>query len=213
MTRALILGATVGVAGLTGAGPWGEGHFAASGPPLASVSLPADLTTGCGLNRVRVRSGNRTKCIGIWAYLRRRPLRVPSLGRGSPCPTAEPSGDLANLAPGVVGTAFGRGPVPASALPSEQSCSFAIRRLVKASTTAASGAARRLCGFWPVHSKARPLCGAGSSADRTSCVSTKAWFRHVSGGCAVEVGGIPPQRAFAHLAATRIRSTVCASAT
>lgn len=58
-----------------------------------------------------MRSGKRTRCISVWEYLRRRPVRVPPLPPGAPCPTTQPSGDLSALAPGYAGTAFGRGPL------------------------------------------------------------------------------------------------------
>jgi hypothetical protein len=82
--------------------------------PLATESLassPAAVPPACGFERVRARSGNRTRCISVWQHLRGRPVRVPTLLPGAPCPTAQPSGDLSTLAPGSVGTAFGRGPV------------------------------------------------------------------------------------------------------
>jgi hypothetical protein len=66
----------------------------------------ASAVPPCGPGRVR--SGPR--CLSVWRYLRRRPVRVPSLEVGSPCPVATPRGELANVAPGVVGTAFGAGP-------------------------------------------------------------------------------------------------------
>jgi hypothetical protein len=74
-------------------------------------SSPNAVPSACGFERVRVRSGNRTRCISVWRYLSRRPVRVSSLAPGVPCPTTPPSGDLSTLAPGSAGTAFGRGPV------------------------------------------------------------------------------------------------------
>jgi hypothetical protein len=75
-------------------------------------SMEAATATSCGSMRVRIRSGNRTQCISIWRYLRRRHLRVPSLASGATCPTTAPTGDLAKLAPpGYSGNAFGPGPV------------------------------------------------------------------------------------------------------
>jgi hypothetical protein len=74
-------------------------------------SSPAAVPPACGFERVRVRSGNRTRCISVWQHLRGRPVRVPTLSPGAPCPTTPPSGDLSTLAPGSTGTAFGRGPV------------------------------------------------------------------------------------------------------
>jgi hypothetical protein len=83
-----------------------------AGTAVDSVAhSPAAVPPACGFERVRVRSGNRTRCISVWQHLRGRPVRVPTLSPGAPCPTAQPSGDLPTLAPGSVGTAFGRGPV------------------------------------------------------------------------------------------------------
>jgi len=81
---------------------------AAAHPTATSRSVVAKA---CGPERVRVRSGDSTQCIGVWRYLRRRPVRVPSLVPGAPCPADRPRGDLAVLATGIVGTAFGPGPV------------------------------------------------------------------------------------------------------
>lgn len=77
----------------------------------SDVALPTAAPKACGFERIRVRSGNPTRCISVWQYLSRRPVRVPSLAPGAPCPTTPPSGDISTLAPGYVGTAFGRGPV------------------------------------------------------------------------------------------------------
>jgi hypothetical protein len=88
--------------------------FAAIDIGAAANSLsspPTAVPRACGFERVRVRSGNRTRCISVWQYLGRRPVRVPLLSPGAPCPTTPPSGDLSALAPGSAGTAFGRGPV------------------------------------------------------------------------------------------------------
>jgi hypothetical protein len=75
-------------------------------------SSPTAVPRACGFERVRVRSGNRTRCISVWQHLRGRPVRVPTISPGAPCPTTPPSGDLSTLAPGSAGnTAFGRGPV------------------------------------------------------------------------------------------------------
>ena len=73
------------------------------------ASSPTAIPRACGFERVR--SGNRVRCISVWRYLSRRPVRVSSLPPGAPCPTTPPSGDLSRLAPGHVGIAFGRGPV------------------------------------------------------------------------------------------------------
>jgi hypothetical protein len=48
--------------------------------------------------------------MNVWAYLRSRPVRVPRLAPPTPCPVARANGDLSQLAPGTVGTAFGPGP-------------------------------------------------------------------------------------------------------
>jgi hypothetical protein len=88
--------------------------FAAIDVGVAADSLsssPTAVPRACGFERVRVRSGNRARCVSVWQYLSRRPVRVSSLAPGAPCPTTPPSGDLSTLAPGNVGTAFGRGPV------------------------------------------------------------------------------------------------------
>jgi hypothetical protein len=76
----------------------------------SQASSPTAAPKACGFERIRVRSENRTHCISVWRYLGRRPVRVPSLAPGEPCPTTPPSGDLATLT-GQAGTAFGRGPV------------------------------------------------------------------------------------------------------
>jgi hypothetical protein len=73
-------------------------------------SSPTEVQKACGLERVRVRSDNRTRCVSVWRYLGGRSIRIPALTPGAPCPTTPPSGDLSALT-GYVGTAFGRGPV------------------------------------------------------------------------------------------------------
>jgi hypothetical protein len=81
----------------------------------AAVDAPSSTqATGpraCGVERIRVREGDRTRCVTVWQYLRRRPVHVPTLSPGAACPTTPPRGDLATLAPGYVGTGFGPGPV------------------------------------------------------------------------------------------------------
>jgi hypothetical protein len=70
-----------------------------------------------GWNRVRVRE--RSASVDVWQRLQ-RPLHVPTIAAGSPCPTAatDPRGDLARI--GFTGTAWGKGPAYPAGLDSGQ---------------------------------------------------------------------------------------------
>jgi hypothetical protein len=68
-----------------------------------------------GWRRVRVR--DRGASVDVWQRLQ-RPLHVPTIAAGSPCPTTPPNGDLTRI--GFTGIAWGRGPAYPGGLDSGQ---------------------------------------------------------------------------------------------
>ena len=178
------------------------------------ASSPTALPRACGVEHVRVRSGNRTRCVSVWRYLSRRPVRVSSLAPGAPCPTTPPSGDLPILAPGSAGTAFGRGPVyPVLAGALERAeIRFRYPPPRDSIDYGSQWSGQKVMWILALPFRDRLSSADGSSTAQMSCVSSKASSRHASGGCG-EVAVTPRPRGSARLAATRTRSTVSASAT
>lgn len=77
--------------------------------PARALSVRQAKT--CSPGFVHVRPHGSHGCVSLWRYLR-RPLHIPTIAPGSPCPLTPPSGDIAAVAArGLVGTAFGPGPV------------------------------------------------------------------------------------------------------
>ncbi len=80
-----------------------------SGSPTARASSSREAKK-CGYGFVHVQTHGRHRCVAVWKFLR-RPLRIPTIAPGSPCPKTPPSGDIKTVASELVGTAFGPGPV------------------------------------------------------------------------------------------------------
>ena len=101
--RALVLLGCFGAFALGGSVITDGGRSAGAAPEAGEAV--------CAVDFIHVRRGRSHRCMPVWSRLR-RPLHVPRLAPGSPCPVSRASGDVGKLVAAAFagGRAWGPGP-------------------------------------------------------------------------------------------------------